>query len=94
LTFARTVALLSVQVAPTGTRADDIPILADRILVRLRSEIGRADVTLAPDAEEALRAHTWPGNIRELRNVLERAVLLCTSHRIGARDLRFDRREG
>jgi DNA-binding NtrC family response regulator len=47
-------------------------------------------MTLTPDAEQALQTHSWPGNIRELRNVLERAVLLSDQQVLGRKDLRFD----
>jgi DNA-binding NtrC family response regulator len=47
-------------------------------------------VTLSPAAETMLLRYSWPGNIRELRNVLERAVLLGGSDRIEPHDLRFD----
>ena len=53
--------------------------------------MGKGDVTLSRDACEALRRYPWPGNIRELRNVLERALLLAEGEAIDAADLRFDR---
>ena len=53
-------------------------------------ELGRPGVTLGGDASDALVRHGWPGNIRELRNVLERAVLLSKSQTLRATDLVFD----
>ena len=50
--------------------------LARALLGRVAADMGRGVADLAPDAEQALRGYPWPGNIRELRNVLERAVLL------------------
>lgn len=67
-------------------RKQDIPGLARSLL----GHLGRPQVQLTADAEQALIPHDWPGNIRELRNVLERAVLLCDNHQIRARDLRFE----
>jgi transcriptional regulator of acetoin/glycerol metabolism len=45
---------------------------------------------VAPDAMHALQAYGWPGNIRELRNVVERALLLCERSEVHERDLSFD----
>lgn len=60
-------------------RVEDVPLLADSILQRIAAaKHGAArKVTISPDALERLRAWRWPGNIRELRNVLERACLLA-----------------
>src|SRR6185503_19373368 len=55
-------------------RGEDIPLLASRIAEELAQEIGRGHITIAADAVEALTHYEWPGNIRELRNVLERAL--------------------
>jgi DNA-binding NtrC family response regulator len=71
-------------------RVEDISILARRLLEWLGMDLGRPHAQLTPDAEHALQGYRWPGNIRELRNVLERALLLSDRDRIGARDLRFD----
>jgi transcriptional regulator with PAS, ATPase and Fis domain len=60
-------------------RSEDIPLLADSILERIASAKYRSSrkATISPDALALLRAYAWPGNIRELRNVLERASLLA-----------------
>src|SRR5262249_55946999 len=50
--------------------------LAQRFLAFLGRGAGRQDLTLSPEAEEVLRAYRWPGNLRELRNAIERAVIL------------------
>ncbi len=71
-------------------RAEDILPLSTHILRRIASDLGRgADLALGPDAEEALRKYAWPGNIRELRNVLERAVLLSSGTVLTRKDLIF-----
>jgi DNA-binding NtrC family response regulator len=77
-------------VPPLRERAEDIPILARQMLARLSADLQRGRVELAVEAEAALQAYTWPGNIRELRNVLERAVLLSDQAILGPRNLRFD----
>jgi transcriptional regulator with PAS, ATPase and Fis domain len=56
---------------------EDIMQLASRILAELRAKTGRGPSRFAPDTLELLARHSWPGNIRELRNVLERVMLLA-----------------
>ncbi len=84
------ISTLPLVVPSLAERASDIPLLAATILQRLAPELGRASVALSAAAETALLRYPWPGNIRELRNVLERAVLLGASDRIQPQDLRFD----
>ncbi len=64
-------------------RREDIPRLARALLDRL----GGGDATLDRDAEQALCAYAYPGNVRELENILERALALCENRRITAADL-------
>jgi DNA-binding NtrC family response regulator len=84
------ISTLPLTVPSLAERAADIPLLAASILQRLGPELGRGTVTLSPAADTALVRYSWPGNIRELRNVLERAVLLGGSASIEPEDLRFD----
>ncbi len=65
---------------------DDIPILAGEIL---RRSAGGEGVTLLPEAVDALRAYTFPGNVRELENILERALALSAGDRIGREELQL-----
>ncbi|MDQ3753784.1 MAG: sigma-54-dependent Fis family transcriptional regulator, partial [Acidobacteriota bacterium] len=60
------------------------------LLENFTTDFGRGDISLSPDSEKALKAYPWPGNIRELRNVLERAVLLSEQNVLSPRDLHFD----
>ena len=71
-------------------RSEDIPALAERLLGSIAADLRSAPVRLSADAEQALRRYSWPGNIRELRNVLERAALLTDGDTLRARDLAFD----
>jgi two-component system response regulator PilR (NtrC family) len=69
-------------------RLEDLPLICDQVLRRITHETGQATVPqLAPAAEEALRRYNFPGNVRELENILHRAVALSTDHQIGADDL-------
>jgi DNA-binding NtrC family response regulator len=68
---------------------DDIPVLAQYFLQRLAQDCGRGEMTLEKSATEALQQYSWPGNIRELRNVLERAVLLTQRSHLTVRHLQL-----
>jgi DNA-binding NtrC family response regulator len=82
--------MIPLTVPPLRARVEDIPTIARDLMVRCGRELGRRDVALAGDAERALCAYAWPGNIRELRNVLERALLLTDGPELRRADLRFD----
>jgi len=70
------ISTLPLYVPPLRERVEDIPLLARHLLKGLAEDLGRNDITLSSDVEDTLKRYSWPGNIRELRNVLERAVLL------------------
>src|SRR5262245_41749314 len=69
---------------PLRERGDDILLLAEHFLAFICADYGLPRVTLGDDAREALMAYSWPGNIRELSNAMERAALLCESSRLTA----------
>ncbi len=81
---------LTLEIPPLRERWEDIPALAAYFLDRLGHEVGQPDLGLSADAVEALTRHAWPGNIRELRNVLERAVLLGAADTLEADDLQLE----
>jgi DNA-binding NtrC family response regulator len=81
---------IPLAVPPLRARVDDIPTIARDLLARCAAELGRRDVELGADAERALCEYRWPGNIRELRNVLERALLLTDRRELRRADLRFE----
>ena len=64
----------SIVLPPVRERGDDVVLLAGHFLARAAEAQGRTVAGLAPDAVERLLAHDWPGNVREIRNELERAV--------------------
>ncbi len=70
-------------------RKQDLPQLAEAVICRLSRDMGRS-VQLDQSALSALAGYHWPGNIRELRNVLERAALLCDGGVITRRELKFE----
>ena len=75
---------------PLRDRIEDIPTMAQYLLHKLSSDLGRPDIALDEGSIKALQAYSWPGNVRELRNVIERAVLLSDQKNIGLKDLHFD----
>ena len=84
------VSTLPLFVPPLRERREDIPLLAEQLLARIAAELGRAELHLEASAIESLQRYSWPGNIRELRNVIERAALLSQDSGIGSEGLRFD----
>ena len=84
------VSALPLTVPPLRDRVEDIPVLASQMLATLASELGRPGLELTPAAHRRLAGHAWPGNIRELRNVLERAVLYTSGRLVDAPVVRFD----
>jgi two-component system response regulator HydG len=79
--------VIRVHLPPLRERAHDTLLLADHFLSGFASELGRPGLFLDPEAERSIVGHTWPGNARELRNVIERAVLLADGSRIGPEHL-------
>ncbi len=84
---------LTLHLPPLRQRPEDIPALAESSLDRLGFETGK-HLKLAPGAVDELRRYDWPGNIRELHNVLERALLLARTGKIEAGQLTLERRSG
>jgi DNA-binding NtrC family response regulator len=82
----------TIVVPPLRERVAEIEPLARELLARATQALGRPAPPIAPDALAMLRAHPWPGNIRELRNVIERAALACESGPIKPEHLLFGRR--
>ncbi len=80
-------AVVELRVPPLRDRLDDILPLAEAFLLRAALDAGRAGLALGADAAAALLAHPWPGNLRELRNRIERAALLAEGPEIGPGDL-------
>lgn len=81
--------VIELQVPPLRERREDIPLITARVLEKLAEGSGLAPVTLSPAAAEALKSYRFPGNVRELENMLERAYTLCEDDIIDVGDLRF-----
>ena len=81
--------MIELRVPALRERSEDIPDLADAILHRLARRLGTSAPALTPEALELLRNFSFPGNVRELENVLERALALCNHGRIDVGDLQL-----
>ena len=79
--------VVPVHLPPLRERLEDVPILVDVILPPLAKELGLPRVTVSPRALDKLTKYPFPGNIRELRNVLERALLRIQGSEIRSEDL-------
>jgi DNA-binding NtrC family response regulator len=78
---------VTVVCPPLRDRAEDIPDLAHRVLASVGRQLCRPGLSLSSEGIEALRAYSWPGNIRELQHVIERAVLMSEGPLIGVDEL-------
>ncbi|MHB8369867.1 MAG: sigma-54 interaction domain-containing protein [Leptospirales bacterium] len=75
---------------PLRERREDIPLLISSFLSRFNAEFGKNVEGLTQEAQNILMNHSYPGNIRELQNIMEHAVLLSTHHTIGVKELPRD----
>ena len=80
-------AVLVLKIPPLREREGDVLLLAERFLARACADYGLAPRSLAPDARDALAAHSFPGNVRELGNVIERVALLTDGPTVTAAHL-------
>jgi two-component system nitrogen regulation response regulator NtrX len=79
--------VIRIEVPSLGERRPDIPLIAERMLADLAREYGREVRQLSSDSLKALKAHDWPGNVAELRNLMERLLLYARGERIELSDL-------
>ncbi len=86
--------VIEVTLPPLRERSEDIPALVERFLSHVAERLGRAKKSIDADALALLVRHPWRGNVRELRNAIERAAVLCSGDTIGVDDLDMDESEG
>jgi NtrC-family two-component system response regulator AlgB len=84
--------VISVRMPSLRERPGDLVRLADHYLKHFAESCARNITGFTPDAEGAIRSYTWPGNLRELRNAIERAVILAAGNRVTAADLPLELR--
>ncbi|MDJ0740311.1 MAG: sigma-54 dependent transcriptional regulator [Gammaproteobacteria bacterium] len=85
--------VIELLMSPLRSRREDIPVMIDHILERLAQRIGMAKPRLDREALKALYGHDFPGNVRELENILERATALCDHGTIALDDLGLARQQ-
>jgi DNA-binding NtrC family response regulator len=81
--------VFSIAIPPLRDRRSDIPLLVDHFITKYASAMNKAVTHISPAALDLLVHYTWPGNIRELENVIERAMVLARPPEIGPNDLPF-----
>jgi len=79
--------VIPLHLPPLRERAEDVPLLVEHFLRRFNDRLGKGVKRVAPDAMANLLEHGWPGNIRELENLMERVVLLVEGETIQLSDL-------
>jgi PAS domain S-box-containing protein len=79
--------VVSVRLPPLRQRFDDIPMLTDHFIAHFSRKLNRPISSLSPESMRLLMDYSWPGNIRELENAIEQALVLCRGSEIEARHL-------
>jgi len=79
--------VINITIPPLRERQEDIEDLAKYFLKKYSQKLSKSINDFTPEAMTLLNNYLWPGNVRELENVIERAVILCDSDRIGPKDL-------
>ena len=79
--------VINITIPPLRERKEDIAELSGYFLKKYSRKLSKSIADLKPEVLELLTDYQWPGNVRELENVIERAVILCDSEKLGAEDL-------
>lgn len=79
--------VFELYIPPLRERDKDIEVLMNYFLEHFKRQHGRPSVTLSPDARDKLLGYSWPGNVRQLRNVIDSAIVMCEGNVILADDL-------
>jgi len=80
-------AVVAIRMPPLRERADDIPLLVEHFVAKYSGALGRQEPAVSPEVNSMFNLYGWPGNIRELENVVQRAVVLDRDNVIGPDDL-------
>jgi two-component system, NtrC family, response regulator PilR len=86
--------VIELQVPALRERLDDVPQLVDMLLDRVSQQIGVPRPEMGDEAMDKLLSYAYPGNVRELENILERAVTLCSEDRIAPGDIQLKQGAG
>jgi DNA-binding NtrC family response regulator len=85
------ISVVPIRTPPLRERMEDLPLLVAHFVERTASELGIRVPEVSPAAIDALSRRTWPGNIRELANAIERAVILSRSGQLGPSSFELDK---
>lgn len=86
--------IFSIDIPPLRARKEDIDLLISYFIKNLSKRYNREKIRVTEEARKVLKSYSWPGNIREMQNVLERAVVLSRDGIIGREDISFDKHNG
>tara|TARA_R110000782_G_scaffold19622_2_gene53440 strand:- start:612 stop:1919 length:1308 start_codon:yes stop_codon:yes gene_type:complete len=81
--------VIELKIPPLRERIDDIPLLIDHILEKMVQLSGNVKPKLTDDAKKTLESYSYPGNVRELENILERATTLCIDNVVSQEDIQL-----
>jgi two-component system response regulator AtoC len=79
--------VVPIHLPPLRERRDDIPLLVEHFIGKYNTRLNRAIKGISPDALNVILNYRWPGNIRELENVIERSIVFCETNTIEAKNL-------
>jgi two-component system, NtrC family, response regulator AlgB len=82
--------VIQLDIPPMRERPDDLTQMAERLLLYFARQHRKPATRFSDAAKAALRAYAWPGNVREIRNVVERAAILCQGESVGAEHLMLE----
>ena len=83
-------AVVRIEAPSLNERPDDVELIAEYFLEQFRQKFGRPELTLSESSKTGLKNHQWKGNVRELKNRIERAALVCNNPDISPADMGFD----
>jgi DNA-binding NtrC family response regulator len=83
---------VEIHLPPLRERVTDIPLLAEHFLKMYARKYQKLELKFLPETIKKLQAYNWPGNIRELRHAVERAVILSDGDRLGINDFMLENR--
>ena len=86
--------VFSIELPPLRDRVEDIPVLAEHFLLSFGSRENKPGLSISKEALQLMQQYSWHGNIRELRNVIERAVILADGNKILPEHLPYEIQEG
>lgn len=83
--------MIPITIPPLRERREDITPLAERFLEDFSKDLGKKIRNIEPDAVKVMEEYDWPGNVREVKNVIERAMILSSAESLGTGDLALKR---